>query len=267
MLNKLLKYDLKYIYKTQIYIYGMTLICLIIAKTFQTSVHGSFIYLSINLSFMIFTYGLIFILMINNFARLWSRFKNTIYGDESYLIHTLPLSKSQIFLSKGISSIITISTSTLFVFIVDLVVRNFKPRGVYVYSDSTYNVFSDVLNQYLNNFKTQTLMWFLILLVLITLSIIGYFALILGQRAKNNKLVRSIIIAALLFLLTLALCFGFYTIIAIFNSGISNFLWSSTLTNSTEKTLMIITIVFYTMASSVYYLLGLRELKKGIDVE
>jgi len=264
MLNKLLKYDLKYIFKTQIYIFGTTIICLIIAKIFQSTVHDFFIYYSIHLSFLMFTYALMFVLIINNFIRLWSRFKNTIYGDESYLIHTLPVTKNQIFLSKTLTSIITLTTSTIFVFIADLIVRDFKLRGVYTYVSTGLNIF---INQYLNSFPTQITIYFIILLVLITLSMIGYFSLIFGHKAKRNKLVLSIIIGIVLFILTLSLSFVFYAIIGIFNYGISNFLWNSTLTNATKKTLFIITVIFYIMTSSVYYWFSLRKLEKGINVE
>jgi len=264
MLNKLLKYDLKYIFKTQIYIFITTIICLIIAKIFQSNVYDFFIYYSIHLSFLMFTYALISVLIINNFIRLWNRFKNTIYGDESYLIHTLPITKNQIFLSKVLTSIITLTTSTLFVFVVDLIVRDFKPRGTYAYVSTGSNIF---INQYINSFPNQITIWFIILLVLITLSIIGYFSLILGHESKKNKLVLSIIIGIVIFILTLILSFVFCVIIGIFNYGVSNFLWHSTLTNATKKTLFIINIIFYIMASSGYYWLSLKKLEKGINVE
>lgn len=263
MLKKLLKYDLNYIYKSQIILYGITVICLIIAKLFQTLDQDFFIYYSIKLSFLIFTYAMIFVLIINNLTKLWSRFNSAVYGEESYLIHTLPVTKDDIYLSKTIASIIALSTSTLFVFIVDLIVRDFKPREIMVYIGSEH----EIISQYLENLQIQTMMGFMLLIVLITLSLIGYFSLILGYKGNKNKLFNSIIIGVSLFVLTFVSNFIFYFIIGIFNKGVSNFLWHATLYNNSEKVIVIITTIFFIVASIVYYLLGLKNLKKGIDIE
>ena len=45
--------------------------------------------------------------------RVWVRFKKNLYGDESYLTHTLPVSKKSIYLSKFLTSIITMFSSVL----------------------------------------------------------------------------------------------------------------------------------------------------------
>lgn len=267
MLNKLLKYDLKYIYKSQIFLYGITIICLIIAKIFQKLDPEFFIYYSINLSFLIFTYAMLFVLTINNLTKLWGRFRNTVYGEESYLIHTLPVTKKDIYLSKIISSIVTLTTTSFLVFIVDLIIRDFRPIGVFVYSDTETDPISTFLSQYLSNFQTHTMMWFMLLIVLIAVSLIGYYSLILGYTANRKKLTNSIIIGASLFLLTFTLNFVFYFAIGIFNEGISDFIWKSTLTNDSEKAIITITCFFYIMAGFVYYLLGLKNLKNGINVE
>ena len=39
-------------------------------------------------------------IILNNLMRLWARFKNNFYGDESYLTHTLPINKKTLYLSK-----------------------------------------------------------------------------------------------------------------------------------------------------------------------
>jgi len=50
---------------------------------------------------------------VNNLLRLWIRFKNTLYDDESYLTHTLPVDRKTIYLSKIVVSMITMFTSIL----------------------------------------------------------------------------------------------------------------------------------------------------------
>ena len=50
--------------------------------------------------------------------RCWARFTKNIYGDESYLTHTLPIEKKTIFISKYLTSIITMLASTAVILIV-----------------------------------------------------------------------------------------------------------------------------------------------------
>ena len=61
-------------------------------------------------------------ILINSLMRLWVRFKSNFYGDESYLTHTLPVSKSNLYLSKTLTSIIILFLSILVIGIEDLVV-------------------------------------------------------------------------------------------------------------------------------------------------
>ena len=47
-------------------------------------------------------------ILINNLMRTWVRFRHNLYGDESYLTHTLPVERKTIYLSKFITSIILV---------------------------------------------------------------------------------------------------------------------------------------------------------------
>ena len=47
--------------------------------------------------------------IIKNYRKeIWSRFIKTVYKDESYLMHTLPVTKNQIFNAKVFASILSI---------------------------------------------------------------------------------------------------------------------------------------------------------------
>ena len=45
-----------------------------------------------------------FNIIINNVLRFWVRFRQTMYGDESYLTHTLPVEKNTLYASKMLSA-------------------------------------------------------------------------------------------------------------------------------------------------------------------
>ena len=107
MLKKLLKYDLENIYKVLIIFYSLALIFGILTRIFL-NIENSFIMNIIGQICSAITISMIFNILINNLMRLWVRFKNNFYGDESYLTHTLPIDKKTLYLSKILASFITL---------------------------------------------------------------------------------------------------------------------------------------------------------------
>ena len=114
MLGKLLKYDSKDIYKFLSIFYSLSIFFAVLTRIFM-SIENSFICYIIGRICLGTTIAMIVNIIINNVIRLWVRFKGSLYGDESYLTHTLPVSKKTIYLSKTILSIITILVSCLVV--------------------------------------------------------------------------------------------------------------------------------------------------------
>ena len=112
MLKKLLKYDLKGMFKFLIIFYSLSLFFGLLTRIFL-SVENSFIINVIGQVCSGVTISMIFNILINNLIRLGVKFKNNFYGDESYLIHTLPVDKKNLYLSKMITAIITLFTSML----------------------------------------------------------------------------------------------------------------------------------------------------------
>lgn len=110
MLKKLLKYDLKWCYKNLVVFYLLAIIFSGITRIIEQHL-GSFMFLILDKIFSATTISILVSILINNFMRVWARFVNNIYKDESYLTHTLPVKKSEIFFSKILTAIITFATS------------------------------------------------------------------------------------------------------------------------------------------------------------
>jgi len=105
MLNKLLKYDLKYMIKNMSVFY-------ILAIFFAITTRILFV---LNQSVIIKIIGQISVgcmfamlanILINTMMRSWIRFRDSIYKDEAYLTHTLPVTKNNIYDSKFIQTLI-----------------------------------------------------------------------------------------------------------------------------------------------------------------
>ena len=110
MLKKLLKYDLKNMFKFLVIFYVIALFFAILTRIFL-NIENSLVMKIIGQVCSGVTISMIFNILINNLMRSWIRFKQNLYGDESYLTHTLPIEKKTLYLSKIITAIITMFVS------------------------------------------------------------------------------------------------------------------------------------------------------------
>ena len=114
MLGKLLKYDFKYIVKFLAIFYGLATFFAILTKVFL-NIENSLVFEIIGSVCQGAMISMMFSIVVNNLMRMWVRFKHNLYGDESYLTHTLPVKKTDIYLSKILCSVITLCVSIMVV--------------------------------------------------------------------------------------------------------------------------------------------------------
>ena len=105
MLNKLLKYDLKYMIKNMSIFYILaiffsvtTRILFSLKETIIINIIGQ---ISVGCMF-----AMLANILINTMMRSWVRFRDSIYKDESYLTHTLPVTKNDIYNSKFLQTLV-----------------------------------------------------------------------------------------------------------------------------------------------------------------
>ena len=110
MLKKLLKYDLKWCYKPLIVFYLLAIFFAVLTRIIE-SFDQTLIILIIDKICSGITIAMMANILINCFMRNWARFVKNIYKEESYLTHTLPVTKNKIYLAKVLTAIITLLTS------------------------------------------------------------------------------------------------------------------------------------------------------------
>ena len=128
MLRKLLKYDLKWEYKVLIVFYTLALLFAALTRLFF-SIENSLMF---NIMGQIVNGAMISMMisgLINCFMRSWVRFINNIYKDESYLTHTLPVNKKNIYLSKVLTALIC-SFTTIIVALVCLFISYYSETNI-----------------------------------------------------------------------------------------------------------------------------------------
>lgn len=263
MLGKLLKYDLKWSYKVLVYFYALALVFSLIGRGLQ-GIENSVIFTVISGFCIGVGFGLSIGAIFNCIIRLWLRFKLNLYGDESYLTHTLPVSKGTIFASKVLSAFITIFISTI-VFGVCLFICYYSKENLEILKNglelaaSTYD--TTVLNLVL-------LILGVLFLQMIFIVLVGNVGIILGHKASKNKIIKSIVIGFALYMATqifsVLLVFGF----ALFNSDFMNlFKTMSVIGTETIKSLMYSAMGLYVVYIIFYFILGKKKLDRGVNVE
>jgi len=266
MLTKLLKYDLKWIYKVVGIFYVLALIFSLIARIYSLLDNSLLFSILYNISSSA-CIAMLISTLINTLMRSWVRFVRNIYKDESYLTHTLPVEKKTIYLSKVLASIIAIFTTTLVLLLC---------LFICYYSKDNLMALKYILNLTANTYDTTVINLLLVIAIVFFLEIVyillvGYVGIIVGHRKNNNRMARSVIFGLFLYLLTQGATLLILFIVSLFNKDIMDIISvinSTTVINvSSIKTVILIGIGIYVIYNIIYYLIGKRLLEKGVNVD
>ncbi len=263
MLNKLIKYDFKWIYKTIIIFNFLALLFAILGRCF-VSIDSSILMQIIGKICFGITISMGVSGLINALMRSWVRFIRNTYKDESYLTHTLPVSKSKIYSSKIISGIISVMLNFL-VLIICLFIC--------YYSKDTINYLKDLLELTANTYNTSVvnllLMVFLVILFeLIFILLVGYTGIIIGNKRNNHKMIHSVFTSIGLYLVSSAISLEILHIISFFSDDVKSlFMQVNTFEVGVLKTAMIYAIIIYFVYIIIYYLLSNYLFNKGVNVD
>ena len=263
MLKKLLKYDLKSIFKFLIIFYGLSLFFAILTRIFL-SVDNSFIMNIIGKICSGITISMLFNILINNLMRLWVRFKGNLYGDESYLTHTLPIERKTIYLSKVITAIITMFTSVIVIALTIFVAY---------YSKENLKMLTDMLLPIANAYGSTIVTMLLAILFVFFLEIAnavqaGFTGIILGYRMNNAKTGYSILFGFITYMITQLFALLSIFIVGLFNADIMNLFFTNQLLNiEILKFMMYLAIIVYTIILFVLCFINSEIFKKGVNVD
>lgn len=263
MLKKLLKYDIKHMYKFLIIFYLLIIIFSVTTRIVfslkQTVVVNVIGQISVGCMFSMMASSL-----INTLMRSWVRFKETIYNDEAYLTHTLPVTKKEIYESKALVSLINLATTFIVIVL-----------GLFIcyYTKDRYILLNSMINNISGNINIKTSIFiisiiFILFLELYTTIQTGFLGIILGHKRSNNKVVWSIISSFVVYSLSQVFVVICLYILGLFNNDILSLFSSNViLNNSIFKIIIIFGIVVYLIINIIVNILSVKVLNKGVNVE
>ena len=263
MLKKLLKHDLKWIFKLLVVFYSIALVFSLLTRIFL-SIDGSTIFNVLGKICSGVTISFIFNILINNIMRCWARFTKNLYGDESYLTHTLPINKKTIFASKFLMGIITMFVS-VFVILLTLFIAYYSKENI-EWLKISLNIIASIYNSTV--IKLLLVIFLVFFLEMVFTVFAGYIGILIGHRSNDKRIIKSIIYGFITYILTQTLTLIIMFIFGIFNKDIMNLFTTNNIINiDILKIIMYGAIAIYVIYIIIYYIIGLKLFKKGIDVE
>jgi len=263
MLNKLLKYDLKYMIKNMSFFYILAIFFSITTRILfslnQTVIVNIIGQISVGCMF-----AMVINILINTMMRSWIRFRDSIYKDESYLTHTLPVTKNDIYSSKFLQTLI------FFIFGFIIVVLCLF---IAYYTEERWLLLKNLISSITTGLNINTLLFVISMLGVIFLEIFnaiqcGFLGIILGYKKNNNKTGFSVIFGFIAYLLSQSIVLLLVFIVGLFNSNIMDLFKSNViLTDSSFKLLVISAIIIYILIIGLMSILCKKILNKGVNIE
>lgn len=265
MLKKLLKYETVNTLKFLVIFYIIAVFFAVITRILFAFEDCSFMVYFFGRFCQGVTISMMCSALFNNIIRLWARFRQSFYGDESYLTHTLPVTKGTLYGAKLTNSIITLVATMviagicLFIMYYSTMIGESIKSLVYPAAD-------------LYGISTITLILvFISVLFLQFFNILqcGYTGIVLGHRANSKKIGLSVLFAGVVYLAGQIVMILSLLSATLFDSRIAKLFTEPDplIPPDIIKTITIFAIVTNIAIIAVNYLIGARIFKKGVNVD
>lgn len=197
MLGKLLKYDFKNLYKTLLPIYLITLVITILTVILNNLSDTSNLFSTINALMMLSYTIILMVLVIGTFFLSIRDFYLDFATERGYLTNTLPVKKSTIITSKFITSVTTMISSLIVMFISILIL---------VIGNGEWTNFANGIANFFRDIPTDGVVMLILTAILMIVAYISglavcYLSIALGQLKNTNKLGYSFLAYIILYII------------------------------------------------------------------
>ena len=264
MLVKLLKYDLKYMIKNMGIFYILSIFFAVTTRVLlnieQSVIVGIISQISAGCMF-----AMVANILINTMMRSWIRFRDSLYKDEAYLTHTLPVTKNQLYDSKFIQ--------TLVFFVIGFIVI-FISLFITYYSKENWAAITNYITSITTGLNMSTMLFVSLFIIIVFLEIFnaiqcGFYGIILGHRMNNGKIGYSVLFGFIIYLIAQALVLALVFVYGLFDETVLELFKTRTIMIDVNafKTLAILSTVLYIVIICGMSLLCKKALNKGVNVE
>ena len=263
MLKKLIHYDFVWIEKVLLYHTAVLLVVSALGRLIHPLNARSAFWLVMDRTFLSLFFAASFSLLFTAFLRTCARYVNTLYKDESYLTHTLPVPRGTLYTAKALAGLWILLLSLL----------------VCLGATAIYNSYADrfsMVKTLLSDAQMRPpvlLLALLLVLELCCLLLCTLLGLTLGYRRQSHKLLHSLLLTCGVYLLTCGTLIGVFALCGLFDNRILD-LFGNQFTalqdfaqDSFGARVCAILAVEYLAANTVLFLCGRHALQKGVNVD
>ena len=197
--------------------------------------------------------------------RSWVRFRDSLYKDEAYLTHTLPVTKNNLYNSKLIQ--------TLIFFFLGFVIVLLSLFIAY-YTPNTWMAIKEFIKTITIGFNMSTSFFIIIAIVLIFLELFnaiqcGFLGIILGYKQNSGKIALSVLFGFIIYLFAQTLVLGLVFIYGLFDPTVMELFKSATINIDVNafKILAIVASLLYLVIIFSMSIICKKLLNKGVDIE
>ncbi|MCH5248666.1 MAG: hypothetical protein J1E98_01970 [Lachnospiraceae bacterium] len=194
MLGKLMKYEFKATWKLlvpmDIFLILMSILAYITVHMTLFSSENELV--EVTGTLVLATYVIsMFVIMIVTIIYLIYRFYVSVYGDEGYLLHTLPVDKHHIIIAKVLAAVIWIVGNSILIYLSVVFLFTSSEEAMRGFKEAM-EFYVDIINSYSRVTGFSIFMTFVASLITVIARILKVTACIsLGQLSSNHKVLAS----------------------------------------------------------------------------
>lgn len=264
MLKNLIKYDLKWLLKIIVIFIILGFIFAVIGRLFSLIEDSVFFNILSSICNGI-SISMFLNAIFNSVFRGWARFSNNLYKDESYLTHTLPVTKNTHFLAKVLSIIISILLSCLGLFI-GLFIMYYSKENIEIIKNSLTGV-SNLLDSSI--FELIFVVCVVLVLEIIFIVFSGIFGIVVGNTYNHKKTLKSVIYGFIIYMaLNMVTIIGI-VIVSLFNENLKGIIFGG---NKQLEFRTLVNMLYSSLGIYLIYNVGLyyftnKIFNKGVNIE
>ena len=263
MLIKLMKHDLKSALKVLSIFYGIGIVFAALTRILF-SVDNSTLLAILGKICSGVTISMMFNIIINNVLRMWGRFIQNLYGDESYLTHTLPVTRTMHYMAKAVTTIITLFVSTA-VIVLLLFVAYYSKENIEMLKSLLFPV-----SQAYDFSVTGIIVVGLAVVFLEILNALqcGFTGIILGHRMNSGKIGFTVLFGLAVYMASSTVVVAILAIVGLFSPDVMNVITTAdAMSVDTVKTVLGISIGAYSALAAASCIINSKLLERGVNID
>lgn len=264
MLMKLLKYDLKYMFRSMSAFYLLSVFFAVTTRLLTLPEPSVMISILSGISTGCLI-SMIANIVINTMMRSWVHFRNYLYRDEAYLTHTLPVTKNDLYDSKFIQALLFFFVGFA-VCVLSLFIAYYTPE--------TWTAIKAFIKTVTTGLNMSTVFFAFITIFIIFLELFnaiqcGFMGIILGHGKSNGKVGFSVLYGFLIYLIAQSIVLGLVFVYGLFDARVMELFQTGAtqIDVNAFNTLAVLASLLYVMIIVAMSFICKRFFSKGVDLE